>query len=595
MTGWRLDRHVRTVRQGHRGRHRSGGRGALGRRLVATAMFGGALTLTGVVAPLANATPGPSVVDLSRMSATDLASEIVGSGVSVSDVNYAGDPHAAGQFSDLPGVGFGSGVVLSTGLARDVLGPNRSSDDSSDLLMPGDPALDQMVSDTSHDASALSFTFVPTTNVLDFSYVFASEEYPEFANTPYNDVFAFLVNGHNCATTPDGQPVSVATINGGNPTGDPASHNPALFRDNSPDPSTGIAPIDLQADGLTVVMHCSAEVTAHEANTISLAVADVGDGAMDTSVFIKADSLHANHAPTANAVSASGRHDSPIPVNLSGSDPDSDALTYQVTTAPSHGQLSGLAPDLTYTPDAGYSGPDEFRYVVSDGSLTSDPATVSLNIAAPVPPTVDTVVSVDDQHSGDGVTAPNLRTAGPGELLLAFVSADGPRAPTQAATAVTGGGLDWSLVKRANETWGTAEVWQAFAPAASTDVTVRATLAKPGSDSSMTVVALAGGGQTVGSAVGGAGESGTASVTITPSGPGSLIWAVGHNWSSNEAPDLGAGESFVHQLDDKGAHDYFWVEKVDAPTASNDPVTVGDTGSRARRWQVVAVEIRPAA
>ena len=51
-----------------------------------------------------------------------------------------------------------------------------------------------------------------------------------------------------------------------------------------------------------------------------------------------------------------------------GTDPDGDPLTFAVVAAPSHGTLTGTAPDLTYTPAADYFGPDELTFTVSDGA-----------------------------------------------------------------------------------------------------------------------------------------------------------------------------------------------------------------------------------
>ncbi|MFL6158049.1 MAG: Ig-like domain-containing protein, partial [Marmoricola sp.] len=68
---------------------------------------------------------------------------------------------------------------------------------------------------------------------------------------------------------------------------------------------------------------------------------------------------------------------------LSASDPDGDALTYDVVTAPAHGSLAGTAPDLTYTPAAGYTGPDSLAYSVSDGNGGSTSATVAITVTAP--------------------------------------------------------------------------------------------------------------------------------------------------------------------------------------------------------------------
>ncbi|HPF80279.1 ExeM/NucH family extracellular endonuclease [Nostocoides australiense] len=89
-----------------------------------------------------------------------------------------------------------------------------------------------------------------------------------------------------------------------------------------------------------------------------------------------------NEPPVANDQSVTTPEDTPVGITLTGSDPESDPLTYTVTSGPSHGTLSGTAPDLTYTPDPNYNGPDSFTFTVSDGESTSAPATVSINVTA---------------------------------------------------------------------------------------------------------------------------------------------------------------------------------------------------------------------
>jgi len=86
--------------------------------------------------------------------------------------------------------------------------------------------------------------------------------------------------------------------------------------------------------------------------------------------------------PTANAQSVTTAEDTAAPITLTGSDPNTPPLplTYSVTTAPSHGMLSGTAPDLTYTPTAGYFGPDSFAFTDTNGTATSPAATVSIDV-----------------------------------------------------------------------------------------------------------------------------------------------------------------------------------------------------------------------
>jgi uncharacterized repeat protein (TIGR03803 family) len=88
--------------------------------------------------------------------------------------------------------------------------------------------------------------------------------------------------------------------------------------------------------------------------------------------------LASNDAPTANDLQVAVTEDSAQALTLTGMDPDSQPLTFAVVTSPLHGTLSGAPPNLTYTPASNYSGPDAFRFTASDGTATSDLATVSI-------------------------------------------------------------------------------------------------------------------------------------------------------------------------------------------------------------------------
>ncbi|OWK43391.1 FG-GAP repeat domain-containing protein [Fimbriiglobus ruber] len=120
--------------------------------------------------------------------------------------------------------------------------------------------------------------------------------------------------------------------------------------------------------------------------------------------------------PTANAQSLATAENTPTSLTLTGSDPNAPVLplTYTVTVAPTHGTLAGTAPDLIYTPAAGYFGPDSFQFTTSNGTTTSPAATVTLTvIAAPAvtvvsPPTGPTAGGTLVTISGanfDGATA----------------------------------------------------------------------------------------------------------------------------------------------------------------------------------------------
>jgi hypothetical protein len=239
------------------------------------------------------------------LSALDMAKVLVGNGVSVSNASFIGAWPAGGTFSGGTSIiGFESGVVLSTGRAGDVIGPNVSDSWSTNSGMPGDDSLTDLIGYPTYDAAALSFDFVPDSDHVYFEYVFSSEEYNEFVNREYDDVFAFFVNGVNrAAVGSPSVPVSVNTINNGDPYGsDPRSH-PELFTTNSQ--ADGMANLDTEMDGLTTVLVCDAPVVKGASNHITLVIGDVSDGVYDSNVFIRASSL-SSKAPSTFAPKPDG-------------------------------------------------------------------------------------------------------------------------------------------------------------------------------------------------------------------------------------------------------------------------------------------------
>jgi hypothetical protein len=156
----------------------------------------------------------------------------------------------------------------------------------------------------------LAFDVTPDKDTLYFSYVFASEEYNEYVYEEVSDVLGFFVTRpgattpQNCAVVADGpdpgsaaDPVSIDTVNGGNPLGHANARNPGLFRANDRADDRGDdRAFAAEPDGLTTVLRCVASVTPHEPNRLKLAIGDVGDGLLDSWVFLQAGSLTTHRA-----------------------------------------------------------------------------------------------------------------------------------------------------------------------------------------------------------------------------------------------------------------------------------------------------------
>ncbi|MEO8476513.1 MAG: Ig-like domain-containing protein [Actinomycetota bacterium] len=124
----------------------------------------------------------------------------------------------------------------------------------------------------------------------------------------------------------------------------------------------GVLKLTLHADSYDWAFIPIAGQTFTDSGTASVHGAPTAPVAVDQEVLVTADSS--------------------APVTLSAADMQHDPLTYEVVTPPSHGVLSGAAPDLTYAPDPGYRGDDSFTFRANDGSEDSNLATVRLTVTA---------------------------------------------------------------------------------------------------------------------------------------------------------------------------------------------------------------------
>ena len=83
--------------------------------------------------------------------------------------------------------------------------------------------------------------------------------------------------------------------------------------------------------------------------------------------------------PVASNSTNTVRTGAALPLALSATDADHDALAYSIVTPPAHGTLSGTLPNVTYTSSA-YAGPDSFTFKANDGVTDSNVATVSITV-----------------------------------------------------------------------------------------------------------------------------------------------------------------------------------------------------------------------
>jgi VCBS repeat-containing protein len=112
----------------------------------------------------------------------------------------------------------------------------------------------------------------------------------------------------------------------------------------------------------------------------------VNDGQLDSNVATVTLTIAAvNDAPVAADAAMTTLEDTALVIDLRtyATDVDSSTFTARIVAGPAHGVLTQNADgSYTYTPDANYNGADSFTYLVNDGALDSNIATVTLAITA---------------------------------------------------------------------------------------------------------------------------------------------------------------------------------------------------------------------
>lgn len=143
-----------------------------------------------------------------------------------------------------------------------------------------------------------------------------------------------------------------------------------------------------------------------------------------------------------------------VAVLANDSDPDGDALSVTAVSKPAHGTATIANGAVTYTPAAGYTGPDSFTYTVADGRGGTATGTVTLTVATPAASTWPSRVFAPYV---DATLWPTFdfvavaRNQGVKYFTLAFITADPQNRPAWGgyeSYAITGTEFDTAM--RAN-------------------------------------------------------------------------------------------------------------------------------------------------
>jgi len=355
-------------------------------------------------------------------SAMTMANTIFGDGVTVVGATYSGPRNSSAVYTNgnlAPGVTpADSGVIFSTGNARDFTqssgDPNRSTSTTTNTGGTDNNAdFNALAGTSTHDAVWMDVDFIPTGDTMTMSFVFASEEYPEYVNSTFNDVIGVWVNGSVVPISVGNGLTSVNNLN--------TANQQNLVIDNMGDA------YNTEMDGFTVTLSLTMPVNIGVVNSIRIGIADAGDAYYDSNLLIAGGSVQT--ALIANDDSVTINPLGTKTVNVLANDTagptaslvitaiNGQAVTAGSTITLATGQQITLNANGTFTVVATATIQDvSFTYTVSDGLGHSDIGMVNLS-------------SVPCFVAGTGILTPDgevpVESLRPGDLVMTHD--DGPQ------------------------------------------------------------------------------------------------------------------------------------------------------------------------
>lgn len=253
----------------------------------------------------------------------------MGGGIEVSNVRFNGqlisNSNQFGTFtnSDTTGINIklNSGLVIVTGDIQDAAAgtsavhgslANPISEDINYAMPLYNLLLSQGNTQELNDIGVLSFDFVPQGREVSFKYVFASDEYPNYVCSSYNDAFGFFVSGpflndgvtfanvpgvipinnFNIAIIPNSDPELPVTINTINSRTTPGSVTPCILTNGYLHIQQPTSSTINKMQGYTVGLETKRiSVAPCYKYSISISICDVGDNDYNSSVYLGANSF----------------------------------------------------------------------------------------------------------------------------------------------------------------------------------------------------------------------------------------------------------------------------------------------------------------
>ena len=334
-------------------------------------------------------------------SATTLGAALLlpNTGITITGGTYVGANNQGGTYSgfDTTSAQTGErlviqdGVLLTTGLATNALGPNTAPDVGATLNTPGDTQLDGVTNNQTLDANSLTLTFtadVNTKSIL-FDFIFGTEQYPEFIGAFRNDTFAAFLDGANVSFDAAGRAVSLANTQVDNRNAD----------------------FNIQYDGLTPRVRTTAPLnTTLTTHTLKFVIGDADLGDFDSGVFLARlqGSSVATPAAITQVPSPGG-----VGFDQAGYTVDEAAGTATVTVLRTGGASGQVSVDYSTTPTTADTATAGVDYTPVSGTIVFADGQTSQTFTVPI---LDDTLTEGDETLG-------LKLANAVDAFLAFPAA----------------------------------------------------------------------------------------------------------------------------------------------------------------------------
>jgi hypothetical protein len=105
-----------------------------------------------------------------------------------------------------------------------------------------------------------------------------------------------------------------------------------------------------------------------------------------TNAIVSISVTAVNDPPVAAPLAVTTVEDTPVNLSLVATDVDGPLTNFAMVLPPTRGSVTGNGATRTYTPTPNYYGVDSFTYTATDGSLTSAPVAVTINITQAIDP-----------------------------------------------------------------------------------------------------------------------------------------------------------------------------------------------------------------